>query len=174
MPISVASPEPGLAAPLRALVRAALRSQGARAGEVGIVLTRDVEVRALNRRWRGIDRATDVLSFGYDLPARGRGAPARASRRLGDAADGARGRSRAHGRIVNGDLVISLDRMRVQARRYRVSRARELARLVIHGALHLSGLDHQAVAERARMRAEEERLLRSARATIATLGRAMA
>ena len=60
MPISVRSPEPGLAAPLRALVRAALASQRCRAGELGVVLTDDAEVRALNRRWRRLDSHTCV------------------------------------------------------------------------------------------------------------------
>ncbi|HET7226601.1 MAG TPA: rRNA maturation RNase YbeY [Candidatus Eisenbacteria bacterium] len=162
MPTSVAKPSSRLAAPLRALVRAALASQGRRAGEIGIVLTDDAAVRALNRRWRGIDRATDVLSFGYDD-----GAPA-------DGASALLRAGRAAPPPVNGDLVISLDRMRAQAKRYRVSDARELARLVVHGALHLAGLDHHRATERARMRAVEARVLRGARATIAALERGLA
>src|SRR5439155_18546513 len=123
MPISVRSPERGLATPLRALVRVALTSQGARSGEIGVVLTDDVEVRALNRQWRGLDRTTDVLSFGYD--------------------DDDRMRARPRGaRAVSGDVVISMERAREQARRFRVSEGRELARLVVHGTLHLAGLDH--------------------------------
>lgn len=162
MPISVAKASSALAAPLRALVRAALASQGRRAGEIGIVLADDAEVRALNRRWRGIDRATDVLSFGYDdgAPADGPSALLRAGRRAPPP--------------VTGDLVISLGRVRAQARRYRVSEARELARLVVHGALHLAGLDHARVRERAHMRAVETRVLRAARAPIAALERGLA
>jgi probable rRNA maturation factor len=149
MPISAKSPPElrGVAAPLGALVRAALASEGRAAGELGIVLTGDAPVRELNRRWRGIDRATDVLSFGYDD---------------------------APGRLVNGDLVVSLERVVAQARRYRVSRGRELARLVIHGALHLAGLDHQTPSQRTRMRARETRALRGATAQVRALDRALA
>jgi probable rRNA maturation factor len=150
MPISVASPPSarGLAVPLRALVRAALALEGRVAGDVDVLLTDDRALRELNRRWRGLDRATDVLSF-----AREDGPP---------------------GRRVSGDLAISLDRVDEQARRYRVTRGRELARLVIHGALHLAGLDHDHAAERRRMRAAENRALRAARGEVARLDRAMA
>jgi probable rRNA maturation factor len=149
MPISAKSPPElrGVSAPLIALVRAALALEGRRPGELGIVLTDDAALREHNRRWRGIDRATDVLSFGYDdVP----------------------------GRRVNGDLVVSLDRVVDQARRYRVSRGRELARLVIHGALHLAGLDHQTPSQRTRMRARETRVLRAAAAQVRALDRALA
>lgn len=144
MPISVASPRSArpLAPALRALVRAALAGEGRRPGEIALVLTADPELRELNRRWRGIDRATDVLSFGYDA-----GPPA----------------------PVSGDLVISLDRMDEQARRFRTGPGRELARLVVHGALHLAGLDHQRPRERAHMRAREQRALRAAAAAVRAL-----
>ena len=148
MPVSVASPRglTGVAAPLRAVVLAALALEGRRPGEVAIVLADDAKLRDLNRRWRGLDRATDVLSFGYD-----------------EGGDDA----------VDGDVVVSLDRVRVQARRFRASRGRELARVVIHGALHLAGLDHQGAVERRRMRAREDRVLRAAREAIAELDEAL-
>jgi probable rRNA maturation factor len=141
----------GLAPALRALVRAVLRGEERRPGEIGIVLARDEELRALNRRWRGIDRATDVLSFGYQPAA----FPA----------------LRPPPREVSGDLVISLDRVIAQARRYRVSRGRELARLAVHGTLHLAGLDHQRAAERRGMRRREDRALRGSAAAVRALDR---
>lgn len=148
MPISAKSPAslPGVTAPLAALVRAALATEDRRPGELGIVLTGDAPVRELNRRWRGLDRATDVLSFNYDTEPR---------------------------RFVNGDLIVSLDRVEEQARRFGVTRGRELARLVIHGALHLAGLDHRTDAERRRMRAAEARLLRAGAAHVRALERAL-
>src|SRR6185369_1902561 len=136
----------GLGTPLRRLIRATLAIEGARPGEIGVVLSDDAELRALNRRWRGIDRATDVLSFPYPSVAKqapGRRAP-----------------------VVSGDLVISLDRAVEQARRYRVSVGRELARLVVHGTLHLAGHDHHAPAERGRMRRAEAKALRGSRDSI--------
>jgi probable rRNA maturation factor len=148
MPISVRTPRSlaRAAASLRALARAALAQEGARAGEITILLAGDAELRALNVRYRGLDRATDVLSFHY---------PARDGR-------------------IDGDIAISLDRVAEQARRFRVGPGAELARLVVHGALHLAGLDHRRAAERRRMRAREDRALRAARAAIAGLDRALA
>jgi probable rRNA maturation factor len=174
MPISVRSERGAsrLTAPLRALVRSALALEGRRPGEIAIVLADDATLRDLNRRWRGIDRATDVLSFEYGdahTRPRHRAAPVRsATPRLRDAPPRAKASP-----PVNGDLVISLDRMRDQARRYRVSQGRELARLVIHGALHLAGLDHHRAAERRIMRAREGATLRMARAEIVRLDRAL-
>lgn len=149
MSISVASPRNAakLRAPLASLVKAALALEGRRPGEIAVVLTDDAELRFLNRRWRGLDRATDVLSFAYDENAAT--AP------------------------VHGDLVISLDRVRIQAKRFRVSEGEELARLVIHGALHLAGLDHARAAERKQMRAREDAALKRARAPVRALERAL-
>jgi probable rRNA maturation factor len=148
MPISAKSPLslPGVSAPLAALVRAALALEGRRPGELGIVLTGDAPVRELNRRWRGLDRATDVLSFGYDETA---------------------------GPVVNGDLIVSMDRVAEQARRFRVTRGRELARLIVHGALHLAGLDHKTSAQRRHMRARELRLLKAGATHVRALERAL-
>jgi probable rRNA maturation factor len=137
---------PGVTAPLAALVRAALAGEGRKPGELGIVLTGDAPVRELNRRWRGLDRATDVLSFGYDDTP---------------------------GPVVNGDLIVSMDRVNEQARRFRVTRGRELARLVIHGALHLAGLDHKAPAQRRHMRAREDRVMKAGAAEVRTLERVL-
>ena len=55
-----------LGPPLRGMIRGTLALEGLRAGEIGLRLSDDAELRALNRQWRGIDRATDVLSFPVD------------------------------------------------------------------------------------------------------------
>jgi probable rRNA maturation factor len=130
-----------LAVPLRAVVRAVLAREKRRAGEIAIVLTGDAELRELNRRWRRIDRATDVISFAYD-------------EHEPDAAT----------RPVTGDLVVSMGRVVEQARRFRVTPGTELARLVVHGTLHLCGHDHAKAGERARMRAREDGALRVVKA----------
>ena len=153
MPVSVTTPRglSRLAPPLRALVLGVFRSEGRRAGEVGVVIAGDELLREMNRAWRGLDHATDVISFAYDEHER-------------DAAT----------RPVCGDLLISLDRTAAQAKRYRVTPGRELARLVVHGALHLCGHDHRRAGERTRMRAREDAALRGARAHAATLDRVLA
>lgn len=158
MPISVRSPRSlaPLAPALRALVRGAIASTGRRTGEIGLALADDALLRTLNRDFRGLDKATDVLSFGYDESGElVRGAPPPA------AGNGA----------IHGDLVISMDRVREQARRFRVSQGEELARLVVHGALHLAGLDHRQAAERREMRAREDALLAASAAHVRALAR---
>jgi len=147
MPVTVVGPlgSARLARPLGALVRAAVTRAGGRVGAIEITLTDDEALRALNQSWRGIDRATDVLSFHYH----------------------------EDGQPVAGDLVISIDRWHEQARRFRTTRGRELARLVVHGALHLAGLDHHRAAERRRMRAHEDRVLRAGAGAILQLDRTL-
>lgn len=123
-------------ASLRALApfaRRTLADLGRRGWDVGVLFVDDPAIRDLNRRWRRIDRATDVLSF----PAGEGLGPAR----------------------VLGDIAISVPRAVAQAKRYRVPFDRELQRLLVHGILHLMGYDHKAPAERRTMRALERRLL---------------
>jgi probable rRNA maturation factor len=149
MPISVKTPGSlaRLAAPLKALVRGTIEQEGGRAGEIAVSLADDALLRELNRTWRGIDRATDVLSFAYH-------------ERAGDA--------------IDGDIVISLERVEQQAKRFRVTRGSELARLAVHGALHLAGLDHHRALDRRRMRAREERAMRAGRGNVRVMERLLA
>ena len=153
MPVSVTAPRglSRLARPLRALVQKVVGLERRRLGEIAVVLADDALLRQMNRDWRGIDRATDVISFAYD-------------EREPDAAT----------RPVRGDLLVSLDRVREQARRYRVTPGAELGRLVAHGTLHLCGYEHVKPAGRARMRAREAAVLRSARAEVRGLDRGLA
>src|SRR5262245_6550300 len=82
VPITVTAPASlrGAAMPLRALVRTALSEQGCVAGDIGVVLADDALLRSLNRRYRGKDRATDVLSFEYVTEAATSGGRVRAPR----------------------------------------------------------------------------------------------
>ena len=139
-----------LVAPLRALVALVVKSEKRKLGEVAVVLTGDSALRILNREWRGIDRATDVISFAYDE----------------DEPD-------AHKLPVHGDLVVSMDRVIEQAERFRVSEGAELARLIIHGTLHLCGYDHMELRERTEMRAHEDLLLGNASTVVKKLERAL-
>jgi len=84
------------------------------------VLTGDDEMRRLNRRFRRKDSATDVLSF----PACGAGSQAASGCSL-------------------GELAISLDRAREQAADYGHSAEQEVRVLMLHGVLHLTGMDHE-------------------------------
>ena len=107
-------------------------------GEVTIVLTDDAEMRELNARYRKKDRATDVLSFNIE--------------------DGM-----APG-VPFGDVVVSVETARRQARAYGAPLVEEMQRLIVHGTLHLCGYDHHERREAARMHGLTRRLLRDLRA----------
>lgn len=125
----------------RWLPRAAPR---AARGAVTVAIVSDRTMRALNRRFRGADYATDVLSF----PARETPAQVGTPRlgRLGPA--------------VLGDIVIARGVAARQARRFGHSAAVEQRILALHGLLHLLGYDHET--DQGRMRRVEERLRRLA------------
>jgi probable rRNA maturation factor len=142
---SVASPakDPGLrSTTLRALVVEALRLLDRPRATLSLILADDALVRALNRDYRESDKPTDVLSFGLAEPET-----------LDDA-------HRATP-VFLGEIYISVETARRQARAARRPYAREIAHLTVHGILHLLGHDHGKAAERRRMEAEERRLLRA-------------
>ena len=140
---------PGLrSTTLRSLVRQALALLGRPRATVSIVLAGDAMLRALNRDYRDVDRPTDVLSFALADP----------SARDGDAP------------VFLGEVYISLDTARAQARAARRSLAREVAHLTLHGLLHLLGHDHDRPDRDRAMRAAERRLMVALRPAIAKLG----
>jgi len=88
-------------------------------GIVNVLVTNSHELRSLNLRFRGKDQPTDVLSFPAPTPGR------------------------AQAIQVAGDLAISADIARENAKRLGHSVAAEIKILVLHGVLHLAGLDHE-------------------------------
>jgi probable rRNA maturation factor len=126
---------------LRVLLRRCLDSGNTAPGTgVGLVLAGDRLVRRLNREWRGKDCPTDVLSF----PA-------------GDPPPLPSGAEKSFPPSL-GEIVISVPRCREQAAKQGVDPGVELARLVIHGVLHLMGFDHEEAMDRVRMQARERKL----------------
>lgn len=113
-------------AALARFAQAALGALDQPTAELSVLLCGDRFMRGLNRRFRGVDAPTDVLSFEQDGPAPGAGMTA----------------SPHSGPPALGDVVISLDTARRQARRRRVPVAAELRELLLHGILHLLGRDH--------------------------------
>lgn len=110
-----------------------------------IAIVGDATMRAFNRRYRGADYATDVLSFpAGDMPA--------------EPAAGRRARGPAPAYL--GDIVIAKGVAARQAGQFGHSRAVELRVLALHGLLHLLGYDHEA--DEGRMKRVEERLRRRA------------
>ncbi len=130
---------------LERLARFVLIAEGAESGEVGVALTDDAGIRALNRDYLGRDEPTDVLAFGLAEEAEGRPALV-----VG-----------AKGRPYLGDVAISLERARQQAPAYGHSWEEECETLLVHGLLHLLGYDDGTEAERRRMEACQKRLLAS-------------
>jgi len=102
---------------LRRVIGGVLRRQAVGPCEVHVLMTSDERVRDLNRQYRGRDKATDVLSFpdGDVLPS---------------------------GQRLLGQIVISVESARREARRRGHSELRELEELALHGTIHLLGYDH--------------------------------
>ena len=126
---------------------------------VTVRLVSDSAIARLNRVFRGKDGPTDVLSFpstarpghtaarSFPSSARpGRGAATTPNGSTGGRADGARnllGRNAAIARAYVGDIAISLETARRNARRSSRRLPRELRILILHGMIHLAGYDHE-------------------------------
>jgi probable rRNA maturation factor len=150
---------------VRDVVVQALRLQGYREPpDVGVALVDDAYIRVLNREYRGGDYATDVLAFpmdtGVSSPTRGDPSGRGAGRSPGDG-----GSSRAPLRDhredgpVLGDIVISIQRAREQARQFKHPLRHEVALLAIHGLLHLLGYDDETEAAASVMWSRQKELL---------------
>lgn len=100
--------------------------------QVCLSFVSDEDMRELNRRYRKIDRTTDVLSF--------------AQRDVGDVG-------------ILGDVVISYDTAVRNSQRFSVTVEGEIRRLVVHGILHLLGFDHAEKRQRETMRGKESEIL---------------
>ncbi len=108
---------------------------GVKEQEVSVTLTDNEYIRTLNKEWRNIDRATDVLSFAFaesDEPQVAGGAP-----------------------TSLGEIVISVDRAAEQAEAYGHTLRREVSFLTVHGMLHLLGYDHIRDLDRRDMEREQ-------------------
>ena len=137
---------------LEAVARAAMGLEGLMGAEVAARLVDDEAIRAINREHRGIDRATDVLSFPTVSYREGRtaGSSLKLVRREYNPSTGL---------CFLGDLVISLPRAAEQAAAYGHSLERELGYLTAHGVFHLMGYDHENEDGQRVMRALEEQAL---------------
>jgi probable rRNA maturation factor len=114
----------------RAVTRAASATRSTKATEIAIVLTDDSAIRVLNRTWRGIDAATNVLSF----PTR-------------------------HGQHI-GDIVLAYETIAREARGARKPLVHHVAHLAVHGFLHLVGYDHDLDGDAVAMESAERDILR--------------
>ena len=104
--------------------------------ELSVVLCDDAFIHPLNRDYRGKDKATDVLSF------------AQREGEDGDLED-----------PMLGDVIISVERAKIQAKEHGVSFEAEMSLLLVHGILHLLGYDHEEDSEAEEMEAKEKEIL---------------
>lgn len=139
MRIAIAGEAPCELAPIRRAIRLAVRPYSVpRDAQVQVAFISDAEMRALNKRFRRIDKTTDVLSFGERIPARDRGARA--------VAHIERRRAENGGRFDLGEVLISPEQAGKQARRRREPVVEEVAFLAAHGVLHLLGYEDETPA----------------------------
>ena len=138
----------GLRSFLRRVVRTALEAEEVETPcEVNILVTNDAGIHQVNLDTRNVDAPTDVLSFPMfelwpgDKPSEEDADP-------------------ATGLVPLGDMCVSLERAKAQAKEYGHSNRRELAYLAVHSVLHLLGYDHLDEGPmKAQMRAREEAIL---------------
>ena len=103
---------------------------GRKVGEIGYMFVDDEKILEVNREYLGHDYYTDIITFDYD-----------------------------EGDRINGDLIISLDTVETNARQFGKSYDEELHRVIIHGILHLCGINDKGPGEREVMEAAEDKAL---------------
>ncbi|MCR4582666.1 MAG: rRNA maturation RNase YbeY [Prevotella sp.] len=111
-------------------IRKVAATYNKKVGDVGYMFVNDDKILEVNREYLGHDYYTDIITFDY-----------------------------CEGKIISGDLVISLDTVFSNADKYGRPYDEELHRVIIHGILHLCGLNDKGPGERELMEAAEDRAL---------------
>ena len=115
---------------------------------VNVMLTDDEGIHAVNKEFRNVDRATDVLSFPFNELIPGEFDPAVCEKDMDT------------GAVLLGDMMISLERCQAQGEEFGHGFAREIQYLTVHSVLHLLGYDHVDEGEMKRqMRAREKAIM---------------
>ena len=113
-----------------AWIKAVAASYGRKVGGIGYLFVDDEKILEVNREYLGHDYYTDVITFDYDEDD-----------------------------TVSGDIVISLDTVRSNAQLFGKTYEEELYRVIIHGILHLCGINDKGPGEREIMEAAENKAL---------------
>ena len=113
-----------------AWVKAVAASYGKRVGEIAYIFVDDEKILEVNRQYLGHDYYTDISTFDY-----------------------------CEGDVISGDLFISLDTVRTNAEQVGATYEEELHRVIIHGILHLCGINDKGPGEREIMEAAEDKAL---------------
>ena len=113
-----------------AWVKAVAASYGKRVDEIAYIFVDDEKILEVNRQYLGHDYYTDIITFDY-----------------------------CEGDVISGDLFISLDTVRTNAEQVGATYEEELHRVIIHGILHLCGINDKGPGEREIMEAAEDKAL---------------
>ena len=113
-----------------AWIKKVAAAHGRKVGEIGYMFVNDEKILEVNREYLGHDYYTDIITFDY-----------------------------SQGRILSGDLYISLDTVRSNAEQFGKTYDDELHRVIIHGILHLCGINDKGPGEREIMEANENAAL---------------
>ena len=143
---------PALTAHIKRCIQGALDAEGVTVPcEVNVLLTDNEGIREINREYREIDRATDVLSFPmFEF------VPGEFPENVTELLDP------GSALLPLGDMAISVEKVRAQAEEFGHSQERELGYLTVHSVLHLLGYDHVDEGEmKKQMRGREEAIMAS-------------
>ncbi|MBR1769498.1 MAG: rRNA maturation RNase YbeY [Bacteroidales bacterium] len=111
-------------------IKTVVENAGMKLGTLSYIFCSDEKILEVNRQYLSHDFYTDIITFDY-----------------------------VERNVVNGDIFISVDRVKDNAVEYGVSFEEELKRVIIHGVLHLLGLEDHSEQESERMRQEEDKAL---------------
>ena len=114
-----------------AWIKTVAATYGKKVGEIGYLFVNDEKILEVNREYLGHDYYTDIITFDYN-----------------------------EDNVINGDLVISLDTVRTNAEEFGKEYDEELHRVIIHGILHLCGINDKGPGEREIMEAAENKALK--------------
>lgn len=113
-----------------AWIKAVAAKYGRKVGEIGYMFVNDDKILEVNNEYLGHNYYTDIITFDYDEDD-----------------------------VISGDIVISLDTVRSNAEQYGKDYNEELHRVIIHGILHLCGINDKGPGEREIMEAAENKAL---------------
>ena len=111
-------------------IKAVAATHNRKVGEIGYMFVNDEKILEVNNEYLGHEYYTDVITFDY-----------------------------CEGNILNGDIVISLDTVRTNAEKFGKTYEDELYRVIIHGVLHLCGINDKGPGEREIMEENENKAL---------------
>ena len=111
-------------------IKKVIASYGKKVGEIGYLFVNDDKILEVNNEFLGHDYYTDIITFDY-----------------------------SEGKILNGDIYISLDTVCTNADKFGRPYDEELPRVIIHGILHLCGINDKGPGEREIMEAAEDKAL---------------